>query len=80
MYKLNAIKITLSYYKNFNSFKNYDDKSVSVICDGNMITKDGNNVITAGEIVKSYTLKKLSKYYKVNKKILILKAFKIKSW
>ena len=79
MYKLNGIKITLSYYKNFNSFKNYDDKSVSVICDGNMITKDGNNVITAGEIDKSYTLKKLSKYYKVNKKILILKAFKIKS-
>ena len=75
-----GMKIIRQYLDNDRiGFKNYDDKSVSIICDGNIVTKDGNKVITAGEIVKSYTLKKLSKYYKVNKKILVLKAYKIKS-
>tara|TARA_B100001057_G_scaffold494014_1_gene589687 strand:+ start:7169 stop:7855 length:687 start_codon:yes stop_codon:yes gene_type:complete len=76
-YMLNGIKISLSFYKNFNSFKNFDDKSVSIICDGSIITKNGKDVIKTGEIVKSYTLKKLSKIYKINKKILILKANKV---
>ena len=36
-YKLNGDKIELGYYKNFSSFKNYDDKSVAIICDGQMV-------------------------------------------
>ena len=76
-YILNKIKISLSFYRNFNSFKNFDDKSVSIICDGSIITKNGKSVIKTGEIVKSYTLKKLSKIYKIDKKILILKANKV---
>ena len=43
-----------------------------------MVTEKGKEVISAGEIVKSYTLKKLSKYYKIKNQILILKAFKSK--
>ena len=70
--------IELNYYNNFSSFKNYDDKSVAIICDGQMVTEKGKEVISAGEIVKSYTLKKLSKYYKIKNQILILKAFKSK--
>ena len=41
-----------------------------------MITESGKEVISAGEIVKSYTLKKLSKYYKIKNQILILKHLK----
>ena len=75
-YILDKININISYYKNFNKFSKFDDKSVSIILDGNMKTHDGRIVITVGEIVKSFTLKKLSKFFKVDKKILILKAFK----
>ena len=78
LYKLNGVNIELNYYNNFSSFKNYDDKSVAIICDGQMVTEKGKEVISAGEIVKSYTLKKLSKYYKIKNQILILKAFKSK--
>ena len=28
LYKLNGVNIELNYYKNFSSFKNYDDKSL----------------------------------------------------
>mgnify|MGYP001200035352 CR=1 FL=1 len=76
-YLLNGVKISLSFYKNFYSFKNFDDKSVSIICDGSIVTTNGKDVIKTGEIVKSYTLKKLSKIFKINKKILILKANKV---
>ena len=76
-YLLNGIKMSFSFYKNFNNFKNFDDKSVCIICDGSIITKTGKDVIKTGEIVKSFTLKKLSKIYKINRKILVLKAKKV---
>ena len=78
IYKLNNVKIVLSYFKSFNSYKNFDDKSVSVICDGELTEKNGRTVISAGEIVRSYTLKKLENFYKIKNKILIMKAIKLK--
>ena len=75
-YILNNIKIEISYMKDFRKYNSYDDKSVSIILDGCLISSSGKNVISVGEIVKSYTLKKLSNYFKVKSKILILKASK----
>ena len=75
-YLLNNIKIEISYFSNFKKFNSFDDKSVSIILDGNIINDKSKTVITIGEIVKSYTLKKLSNFFKINKKILILKASK----
>ena len=75
-YKINDIFIDLRFYKNFNKFKNYDDKSISIILNGSLITKYKKVVIGAGEIVKSFTLKKLSHYFKVHNKMLILRAWK----
>ncbi len=75
-YLLNGIKIQISYYKNFHSFNLKKNKSVSIILDGRIISENKKTVITSGEIVKSTTLKKLAKYFFINKKILILKAKK----
>lgn len=75
-YELNGIKIEISYYINFKDLKSYDDKSVSIILDGRVISKKKKTVITTGEIVKSYTLKQLAKYFKIDNKILLLKASK----
>lgn len=79
-YTLNGIKIELSYYKNFNSLKYHDDKSTSIILDGKIISKDNKTVITIGEIVKSYTLKQLSRYFMIDKKLLLLRAYKKKMY
>ena len=75
-YYLNNIKITIFYLKNFKEYNSYDDKSVSIILDGSLVTNNGKIAISVGEIVKSYTLKKLSESFKVDSKILILKASK----
>jgi mannose-6-phosphate isomerase-like protein (cupin superfamily) len=76
VYNLNKITIELSYYKNFKRYSSINDRSVSIILDGSITTRKGTKVIGIGEIVKSLTLKKLSEYFPINKKILILKAKK----
>ena len=80
IYKLNNVKLAISYLKNFESYKDYDDKSISIICDGELTEKNGRTVISAGEIVRSYTLKKLGNIYKIKNKILIIKASKVKKY
>ena len=75
-YILNNVKIEILYLKDFRKYNSYDDKSVSVILDGCLISSRGKIAISVGEIVKSYTLKKLSEFFRVNSKILILKASK----
>ncbi len=75
-YKLNNINIEISYHKNFSNFKLDDNKSVSMILDGKLISNKKKTVITIGEIVKSYTLKQLEKYFKIENKILLLNATK----
>ena len=76
VYNLNKIKIELGYYKNFKKYSYINDRSVSIILDGSITTRKGKKVIGIGEIVKSLTLKKLSEYFFINKKILLLKAKK----
>jgi len=78
-YRLNDIKIEISYYKNFKTLKSYDDKSVAVILDGRIVSDRKKTVITTGEIVKSFTLKQLGDYFKIDGKILLLKASRIKN-
>ena len=78
-YRLNDIKIEISYYKNFETLKSYDDKSVAVILDGRIVSDRKKTVITTGEIVKSFTLKQLGDYFKIDGKILLLKASRIKN-
>ncbi len=77
-YKLNGTNIEISHFKNFKNFKLYDDKSICIILDGKMISENNKTVISAGEIVKSFTLKRLNDFFSIDRKILILKAKKIR--
>lgn len=76
-YKINNVKINISFFKDFKNLKSYDDKSISIILDGKIVSEKNKTVITTGEIVKSYTLKQLANYFKVDGKILLLRASKI---
>lgn len=73
-YKLNGVKINISYTENFKNLKSLDNKSVLIILDGKIVSKKNKTIITFGEIIKSLTLKKLLDYFKIEKKLLILKA------
>ena len=75
-YTLNNTQIEISHYKNLDQFKSYDDKSVSIVLDGKILSKKNKTVITVGEIVKSYTLKQLTEHFKINGSLLLLKASK----
>ena len=77
-YFLNDIKINISYFNTFEKLKSYDDKSISIILDGKIVSDKNRTVITTGEIVKSFTLKQLSNYFKINNRILLLRAQKNK--
>ena len=74
LYKLNEVKINIFYIENFKNLKSLDNKSVSIILDGKIVSKKNKTIITFGEIIKSLTLKKLLDYFKIKKKLLILKA------
>ena len=77
-YILNNVNIDIAYYKDFKRFKSFDDKSVSIILDGKIVSDKRKTVITTGEIVKSFTLKQLSQYFRIDNKLLLLKASKNK--
>ena len=77
IYHLNGIEISLAYYKNFNRWRSKNDNTISIILDGLIVNDKKKIVIKEGEIVKSLTLKNLSKNFDIKNKILILKAKKI---
>ena len=76
---LNNIKIEISHYEDFKNIKSYDDKSISIILDGKIVSDKKKTVITTGEIVKSFTLKQLANYFKIDNNILLLKASKLRN-
>ena len=76
-YHFNNIEVLIESCKNLKGLK-YDNSS-SAILSGKIIDDKGQEVITAGEVVKTSTLKILSKQFKVFKNITILKVSKKKN-
>tara|TARA_B100001057_G_scaffold487682_1_gene570784 strand:+ start:693 stop:1388 length:696 start_codon:yes stop_codon:yes gene_type:complete len=72
VYKLDDVVITLERTKNFKNLSTKDSNSSTAILEGKIFDKKNQEVISYGEIVKSSTLKILSKKYIVKKPLLIL--------
>ena len=53
-----------------------DDKTTSAVLDGKIVDKNGQNVISYGEIVKTSTLRMLSKVFKIKKSLTLLRVSK----
>ena len=77
-YLIDNVEIIIEKKKNFTNFSNKDNNSSSSILDGAILDKNKQKVISAGEIVKTRTLKILSKRFGVSKPILVLTARKNK--
>ena len=73
-YKFEKVQVTLQKIKKFDKYKKNDEKSSTAILDGNIIDEKGRKVISFGEIVKTSTLKILSKKYKIKNFLTILNA------
>jgi len=78
VYQLDDVEITLERTKNFKNLSAKDTNSSTAILEGKILDKKNQEVISYGEIVKSSTLKILSKKYIVKKPLLILSVKKKK--
>ena len=64
--------------KNLKNLVNKDDMTTSAILDGKIVNKNGQNVISYGEIVKTSTLRILSDVFKIKNSLTILRVKKKK--
>ena len=73
-YNFQKLSFNLANYKNLNKFsKELKRGSVSIIINGCLINSNNKIGVNFGEIVKSETIRILSKYFFVKKEITILK-------
>jgi len=72
-YRICRKKISLEYHSNFKILKKRLSNEIYAVLSGHVRDNFGNKVLTIGDIVKNGTLKKLSKAFKINKDILLLR-------
>ena len=78
IYNFNNLEVLLEIRKNLNDLLKKDDKTTTAILDGNIVDNKGQNVISFGEVVKTSTLRILSKKFKIKKPITIMRVSKNK--
>ncbi len=76
IYKLDGVEISLERSRNLKTLSTKDTNSSTAILEGKITNSKNQEVISYGEIVKSSTLKILSKKYKIKKPLLILNVKK----
>ena len=75
-YQLDGVDISIERTKNLKNLSVKDSNTSTAILEGKITDEKNQEVISYGEIVKSSTLKILSKKYKIKKPLLILKVKK----
>ncbi len=78
IYQLDGVEISIEKTKSLKNLSTNDSNSSTAILEGKITDKKNQEVISYGEIVKSSTLKILSKRYQIKKPLLILNVKKIK--
>ena len=76
-YKINRVEISLETHKSFKKLVNKKMSVIFAILNGKIIDKQGKSVLSYGDIIKTGTLKKLSKVFKIKKYLTVLSASKI---
>ena len=76
-YNYKQLKITI---ERINSLKklvsNREKNTIFGILDGGLVDKKKQYVLSAGDIVRTNTIKKLSKVFQINQKIIIITCSK----
>lgn len=71
-YKIGKINILLKVYKNFKEIINQKNSTIFAVIDGKVVDKQNRNILSVGDIIRTGTFKKLSKYFKIKNKIILL--------
>lgn len=77
VYRFNNMQIILEKTSNIERLSSADESSLAIL-DGSLEDNNGVKAITYGEIIKTSTLKILSKHFKIKKPLVILRVNKIK--
>ena len=75
-YQMGKVEISLEIHKNFKKLINKEDSVIFAILDGKIIDKQGKNVLSYGDIIKTGTLEKLSEAFKIKKHLTVLSVSK----
>jgi len=78
LYRFNDLEIILEKKKSLKNLSSKDNKSSTAILSGKIINKNGQEVISYGEIVKTSTLRILADKFKMTKPLTLLKISKKK--
>lgn len=71
-YKFNNLKITLEKHSQTKNLINRSKNTIFAVLDGGLSDKKNQLVLSPGDIVRTDTVKKLSKVFKINKEMTIL--------
>jgi mannose-6-phosphate isomerase-like protein (cupin superfamily) len=72
IFKFGKLILSLEVHTNFKKILKNKISTIFGILSGNVIDKRGRKILSAGDIIKLGTLKKLSKYFKINKQLTLI--------
>jgi mannose-6-phosphate isomerase-like protein (cupin superfamily) len=75
-YKFDNVDVSLEVHKNFNKLLKNKANTIFAILDGAVSDKNGRNVLSYGDIIRTNDLKVLSKVFKIKTQLSIVKVLK----
>ena len=78
IYKFKNLEITTEKHSIKKNLTNRHKNTIFAVLDGGLVDLKKQYVLSPGDIVRTDTIKKLSKVFKINKKISILTCRKVK--
>ena len=79
IYKFNNLNITIEKTKTLKKLNPNDYNSSTAILEGSLLDKRKRHVISAGEIVRTSTLKILAKTFSISRPLVLLNVSKIEN-
>ena len=76
IFRINKVNISLEIHKNFKNLINKKNSTIFAVINGKVIDKYKRNVLSYGDIIKTGTLKKLSKIFKIKKYLTVIRVWK----
>jgi len=71
-FKFDKVVLSLEIHKNFKKILCNKMSTIFGVLGGQVIDKKGRNILSEGDIIKLGTIKKLSKYFKIKKQLVLI--------
>lgn len=72
IFKFGKVTLSLEVHRNFNRILKNKISTIFGVLGGQVIDKNGQNILSEGDIIKQGTFKKLSKYFKIKKNLILI--------